>query len=1156
MDKLGYIFELGFNIGIASCFQDRPDILDMLKNKAYGRESIYSKIANGDEVIRKNIDYLLFKGMLSGQNFFTEWINGRDYKLEYFQANFCNMIDDISVERDYYRRCLQSQLSISLRDDEVKRLFERGHMFRADTIIMVTIGYKYYICVVDNAISLKNVVEYSDIKQVKNVFEKSIFKRKMKGSFSNLGISCANNTDIKVALRNYIIGLAATDKPLFKMIQAGSYAYSFVNLISTLGSYGAKIKDICVVGYTDEEICSSNVSMEQLDILETCFKTYRTSGAACGKYKENREAVFRKIKSTFKNFFNIDPQTLNNLINLGPGINTININEQFTGYQNTAGQFKYDNHIDTFRNVHAMQIKKYIANKDIQLIFLTGNAGIGKTTAIVEYLKQQEGFLFVYLSPRLQVNQDIEHKFGEFHGVCLSANGTDESSIDGEDVNVVNFRAKDTQKFTRAKGPIKFLHSDRKMEPELERTKFSKVNDTTFSKATQYKQGVLNRLAQAINVVISENLTNKIVATGSIQSLKATSNVDSTARHLIKIFSNMYNEKTKRVDEVEFYKFATNYPNVVLMVDEITGDEGGVAFFNELIAVMYRKIYNNLPPHLKALVNFKIVVADASITNVDVIKKHFNDIATDSDKIYFSKSKIDESFSVNEFKFKLKYNAVSINTNSFPARNLHMNYNLRLNCKNVQHANDIYCDEVLNMTNQAIANEAVNLILGNVKQVIIYVQNIERLNIIKDLVVNCYTKLNGPLEKNLDWVMINSTLSATERQAISQYKDNVKFVFMTSSASRGISFPNTTCILVDVPKFNLEQNIMEILQLIYRGRGNHNIDLNADKHLKFFINEVIAYQDTIDKYKIQEKLINIFTLLTLIKASILTRIYGSCQIAHQDIALIPVGGKGVSGSSDMLIENFSSLINTLKRESYKDDLKYLHTLREKLIKIFSGMTIETAGEIYNMPMPDIKEQFYKLWDRGMIMLLNFKPLINPIIVGDLMVFKLKKQVTSYLDFRLDTTERLVSDATTVKQLLREAYFNEDAPLAFRQQLITAGHTLNYFVKHANERSLSLKDTTQSNDIYVAMPIVAIFAFDEFEQFSEIAEARTWKQILQDYIKAYYSVCDMLPISPNYQDVPFIFFRSTALSNMRNRIYNSNYIFCSSELNLLNLLLLH
>lgn len=65
-------------------------------------------------------------------------------------------------------------------------------------------------------------------------------------------------------------------------------------------------------------------------------------------------------------------------------------------------------------DVHKALIYQELATATPYL-FLTGHPGIGKTTAIVDFLKQQseegKGFLFLYASPRKQVNLDIIQKF-------------------------------------------------------------------------------------------------------------------------------------------------------------------------------------------------------------------------------------------------------------------------------------------------------------------------------------------------------------------------------------------------------------------------------------------------------------------------------------------------------------------------------------------------------------------------------------------------------------------------------------------------------------------------------------------------------------------------------------------------------------------------
>jgi len=53
------------------------------------------------------------------------------------------------------------------------------------------------------------------------------------------------------------------------------------------------------------------------------------------------------------------------------------------------------------------------------------------------------------------------------------------------------------------------------------------------------------------------------------------------------------------------------------------------------------------------------------------------------------------------------------------------------------------------------------------------------------------------------------------------FRDAVRVFLMTSSGARGMSFPKTDWIIAAVPRFDIEAALMEIAQLIYRGRGSY-----------------------------------------------------------------------------------------------------------------------------------------------------------------------------------------------------------------------------------------------------------------------------------------------------------------------------------------------
>ena len=1185
---LGFVFELGFNMGIISCLPEEQKVSlgNYFKDSSYLRDRVYTTFTKNlvdekeRETVRKNIDYLLFKGLLSGSNCFNEWINSKagkkEYKVEYFQANFYKVFDENKRKKDeesYYIERLKKQLTIELSEEETKYLFQKGEALKADTILLVSIRGKYHLCVIDNAVSVRNVIDFNDLDRLKGNLIRSVFNRRIKSNFSNLAIDSSDISDLNInqALGDYILGMGKKDKPLFKMIQAGSYAYSFVELLRNKKMItNEQLESVCIVGYTDEEVCSINLNSDQLDVLNMCQRTYQTADRQnkVTELEEKRRQVFNRIKLNFKRLFDLDPRTIEQLTKLQLGLNRVSFKESFEDYQNTAEQIFYDGKQDSFRNIHASQITKYIGDKSIQLLFLTGNPGIGKTTAIVDYLKNCKGYLFVYVSPRTQVNQDIEEKFSESNdrlyddeAVYLTANGNDESKINEEPVNVINFKANNIQLYDGINKPVTFLNNNRIRNIKEHTTLFENINNTIYKQVDNTNAGVLKRLTQGINYIISKKLSNKIIATAAVQSLKAINQNKTTAQHFCRIFDTVYNDKTGSINEQAFMEFAKHYPNVIFMVDEITGDESGAAFLDELIKLIFRKIYDKLPDELKKLVNFKIVVADASITNVEVIQKHLKDSYTDSDKIYFKKQKDNEegSLCVEQFNFKNRYKSVCINTNSYPAKKLHLEYELFLNVKRISDIKDIFSKDVIKSMNDAMARKAINLLHNKrAQQVIIYVQDIARLEDIESKIQQYYMEYtNKEFIKEEDYIIINSSLSESQRKQVSRVKDKVKIVLMTSSASRGISFQKATVILVDMPKFDIEKNIMEILQLIYRGRGNEQIDLQEEKYVKFYIGDNICSEEIIDEQTVQQHLVSLFTLLMILKASILTRIYGNATVGKQEISLVPVGGKGIGATSDTLIENFSSLMRNLQKEYFKDrSNKSISELIEQLNTIFGDNVIQTQGEIYNnCSMNQIRKAFWQCWDNGIENLLIFKPFNEPMILGDIMLFKLDKEVNSYLSFQRGLVDYILEEGDTIRHILRKAYRDPSLSQQLKGELKKAGDALCHFRENNKQVSMSLKDTTQANDRFVAIPLVSPFVYESFKEYTEIEQENTFKSILQNYVKAYYSIGDILPISDEYENFPFITFRSASLMSMRARTYNSRYMFCSSELNLLNLLLL-
>ncbi len=158
--------------------------------------------------------------------------------------------------------------------------------------------------------------------------------------------------------------------------------------------------------------------------------------------------------------------------------------------------------------------------------------------------------------------------------------------------------------------------------------------------------------------------------------------------------------------------------------------------------------------------------------------------------------------------------AALINANSYPASRLKINYHIFIQSVSYEQEierNFALEEQVINKIKEDIFR-LLNLDDG---QIIVYIQNKESLKQLIDRIA----KERSSFKLHEEYLEIHASLSEWEKAKIRQYQNEVKVVFMTASASRGLSFPNTKHILVEIPGFQIEQNLMEVIQVIYRGKG-------------------------------------------------------------------------------------------------------------------------------------------------------------------------------------------------------------------------------------------------------------------------------------------------------------------------------------------------
>ncbi|MFO5437235.1 MAG: helicase-related protein, partial [Dolichospermum sp.] len=394
------------------------------------------------------------------------------------------------------------------------------------------------------------------------------------------------------------------------------------------------------------------------------------------------------------------------------------------------------------------------------------------------------------------------------------------------------------------------------------------ISDDTFHDVGQKTKGVLNSVCEGLYHLIKSEEHHQIIATASTQSLKKTDYGD-TLKHLEKIFRDAYNSKNNTVFPEKMQKISRRMKHLFIMIDEITGDEGGVEFLQGI----HKIVKDYKLTHPENGFNTKIIVADASIVDKNVILQHLEDTTPEPNKIFFRQAeKSIQPLSVESLEFN-NLPAIIINTNTYPAKSLTIKYQIIIeSCQFINQAklrNKSNLEKALQ--NQLLKDIEDLLQTSAVEQIIVYIKNKPNL---AELIDTIQSKLGQEnFQKNIHYLEIHANISEQEKQDIQKYQETVKIVFMTASGSRGLSFPKAKHILVEIPKFEIEKNLMEIIQVIYRGRGNDIID-NQDKYLNFYLAESSIYYQDDPQISVQESVLSLLNLLLILKTSILTRIQG------------------------------------------------------------------------------------------------------------------------------------------------------------------------------------------------------------------------------------------------------------------------------------------
>lgn len=1202
-EDLGRIFEVGFNLGILAYIQERKlshhfgDLyrqdLQQLSFPKMLKELIRDANLIGSldtKIIEKWSLFLLQKGFVAGLNFFREYLQSTQWNLNrlnilYYQCSFAyqNSLRTYQKSQEVSFKEVLSQFgALENLDSLLQRYAKKGEFLQADTLLLLQYQKKLRILCVDLSVfspqSALETLNLSEVEVMRKILIKEVHYLRSKSVFSNLRIDTSTlGIDFSEELRRFFTAFKYQDKETTKLIQAGSYAESFYHFLQAqrLIPDGTEIF-FNIAGYSDRGMSAFSLGLEQIKVLTTCAQIYKHEPR--GKdISEVRQDVLKAIQLNAAHSFQDGKNFVQRLLamnqeTLNPVCHSERIENFSSSIDPVADELATQLQIPAglnLRQAHAQLIIKAL-NSQNPYLFLTGNPGIGKTTAIVNFLKQhlEDGFLFFYASPRKQVNLDIVEKFrsattgllSDDRLFCINTNAALIKNNAGRCTvqYVSNARGDDFIQNT-----VHFLSANSEIpRPECYQSQVHRKTETSLGARPVKSRGVLNSICEALHTLIEHQISNHLVATVSIQSLKVTDKGQNTLQHFEKIFQTAYNKREGKAIPAKMQQLAGRMKHLFIMIDEITGDDGGVEFLNGISKLIetYELTRHGF--------NTKIIVADASIVDPDVIEQHLNQTTPEPDKIYFKKLRNSEEASfplqVIPFTFK-RVPATVINANSYPASSLQIEYKVFIEALQLnQNSLRLQKNHLVKRVQQEIVQDLQEILSHpNPEQVIVYIQDKQRL---AELIEHLKTQRS--FEADQDYLEVHANLSEADKEKIQTLKNQVQVVFMTASGSRGLSFPKTKYILVDIPRFQIEKNLMEIVQVIYRGRGNDETGRTLDgeaKTLIFYLGDQVVVDETEKERSLLNSKLTLLNMLLILKTSIMTRLQGWGKLGREKFLMIPIGGKSVSAAGHTFTSQMVHLIKELKNEHRRyPGHQQLREIYLSLENIFSQAEfVLRSSQSFAKPWISyltIHEIFPNTLCKSnstLAGLLDYGNLEAGYMAGSLVIVPLSDQKLEET-YQIRLVQHIQKSVT--KELLQKMQSVSKHPSypESLQAAIKGGAIELVKLLKGVEKSQRFEQDSQRFDQYYAIPLFALINREEmadyFAQKPAEPDDQRFRDILSHYIRALYPTDTILPIGDQYQEFPFIVFRSYSLESLRAKMFTNQYLLTSNELNVLNLIL--
>ena len=832
------------------------------------------------------------------------------YWQDYLSTSIINLFDNTSLFEeciklsDKFIKTFWNKKEL----DAIKSKKGKGEVYHTD-LLMLSKNYTMVVFDYKNAITFKNL--YSLVSRIySSVVDKNILDELFFDSTNNENLFSFLRRKDKdfLKLKDLLTYTGALDEN-GKLAQSASYTVSFLEMFPL---YKKNIELIYIKAFNGLSTRSFKFTKKNISILYDLGKIYKVLKKNISAEQENRILL-----NLFKDKFRENPEIIYNIIDVFELDKTDKV---YT--RKLIGGKDYEPLSLEVKKKHTKLIKESLfKNENIALL---GNPGVGKTYSALDWAssrkRDDKPLIFIYASPRIAVNVDFLRKITDMYRnkernyISFTSNSlmdTVEVTISEKVKQIFNLSEQtNTATSTKSLPQKGIFQTYKKMTTTGEKYYTYEV----INKNNKNESIVQRTFKEAYNNIEKANQSE-------LQKLDIFFGLTIQA---LKILERGLKNSDKKT--TEFFLKLTKNRRVVFFLDEIIGTPEGVDLIRNLIRECDGRVED---------VNW--IIADASISNADVLHHLFT---KEIEKFSIPRIILSSIFSKKGL-YKEKTTIVGkeftvINLNSYPAGSLTVEVYVHTDKK-----------DQINFFANLLSSERKN-------KPILYLQNKEKVN-----------RISKKLKDENNRVLVVTADIDKEHKDKAIVKANegeYDYSLITSSSSRGVSYPYSKTIILDLQRFEIESGLAELVQAAYRARGSEK-DNKIDRKLILVYRSYLEKENKENKYA--RRMAKLDALLHIYLA--LLSIYSRMGLKNINLTVTPIGElSNVKTETDNIGKLLQIMSYITSRPEYKqmEETDVIIKTYETL-DILKTVSLRTFHSIKNNPLSylnKVKNILYQVKD--------------------------------------------------------------------------------------------------------------------------------------------------------------------------------------------------